>query len=182
MKHYSNSLRSLLPILLVTLTNVPAGASVVANSGGVVPGTGPGANDIEIFYTIGPGVGLVPIATGNPLSNTSLAGATPPVDTPPAGAVPGHVTFDSPLTTPPGTNVSWNLLIDPAVTITGWYFTLNGADINTSSGGTDFGPGTVIYTARPVPEPSTWVMIILGFAGVGFTAYRRKSKSTLKAA
>ena len=26
----------------------------------------------------------------------------------------------------------------------------------------------------PVPEPSTWAMMILGFAGVGFMAYRRK--------
>jgi hypothetical protein len=25
-----------------------------------------------------------------------------------------------------------------------------------------------------VPEPSTWAMMILGFAGVGFLAYRRK--------
>jgi hypothetical protein len=28
--------------------------------------------------------------------------------------------------------------------------------------------------APPVPEPSTWAMMILGFAGVGFIAYRRK--------
>ena len=28
----------------------------------------------------------------------------------------------------------------------------------------------------PVPEPATWAMMILGFAGVGFMAYRRKSK------
>ena len=27
----------------------------------------------------------------------------------------------------------------------------------------------------PVPEPSTWAMMILGFAGVGFMAYRKKS-------
>lgn len=27
-----------------------------------------------------------------------------------------------------------------------------------------------------VPEPSTWAMMILGFAGVGFAAYRRKDK------
>jgi hypothetical protein len=27
-----------------------------------------------------------------------------------------------------------------------------------------------------VPEPSTWAMLLLGFAGVGFMAYRRKSK------
>jgi fluoride ion exporter CrcB/FEX len=33
-----------------------------------------------------------------------------------------------------------------------------------------------------VPEPSTWAMMILGFAGVGFMAYRRKSKAALIAA
>ena len=33
-----------------------------------------------------------------------------------------------------------------------------------------------------VPEPSTWAMMILGFCGVGFLAYRRKSKSALMAA
>jgi hypothetical protein len=31
-----------------------------------------------------------------------------------------------------------------------------------------------------VPEPSTWAMMILGFAGVGFMAYRRKSKPTFR--
>jgi hypothetical protein len=30
-----------------------------------------------------------------------------------------------------------------------------------------------------IPEPSTWAMTILGFAGVGFMAYRRKSKPAL---
>jgi len=37
-------------------------------------------------------------------------------------------------------------------------------------------------TASAVPEPSTWAMMILGFAGVGFMAYRRKSKPALMAA
>jgi hypothetical protein len=32
-----------------------------------------------------------------------------------------------------------------------------------------------------VPEPSTWAMMILGFAAIGFTAYRRKSKPVLMA-
>jgi hypothetical protein len=36
--------------------------------------------------------------------------------------------------------------------------------------------------AAVVPEPSTWAMMILGFAGVGFTAYRKKNKMPLKAA
>jgi hypothetical protein len=29
----------------------------------------------------------------------------------------------------------------------------------------------------PVPEPSTWAMLLLGFAGIGFMAYRRSSIS-----
>ena len=33
-----------------------------------------------------------------------------------------------------------------------------------------------------VPEPSTWLMMMVGFAGVGFAAYRRKSKSGLAVA
>jgi PEP-CTERM motif len=32
-----------------------------------------------------------------------------------------------------------------------------------------------------VPEPAAWTMMILGFAGVGFMAYRRKSKPALMA-
>jgi len=31
-----------------------------------------------------------------------------------------------------------------------------------------------------VPEPSTWVMMILGFFGVGFMAYRRNGKQTFR--
>jgi PEP-CTERM motif len=33
-----------------------------------------------------------------------------------------------------------------------------------------------------VPEPSTWVMLILGFAGLGFAAHRRQSKGSLRLA
>jgi hypothetical protein len=33
-----------------------------------------------------------------------------------------------------------------------------------------------------VPEPSTWAMMILGFCGVGFMAYRRKANLALMAA
>jgi hypothetical protein len=31
--------------------------------------------------------------------------------------------------------------------------------------------------AESVPEPSTWAMMVLGFAGVGFMAYRRRNQS-----
>jgi hypothetical protein len=30
---------------------------------------------------------------------------------------------------------------------------------------------------RAVPEPSTWAMMILGLAGVGFMAYRRRNQT-----
>ena len=39
-----------------------------------------------------------------------------------------------------------------------------------------------VETIAAVPEPSTWAMLVLGFAGVGFMAYRRKSKSALRLA
>jgi hypothetical protein len=33
------------------------------------------------------------------------------------------------------------------------------------------------FTVTAVPEPSTWAMMILGFCGLGFMAYRRKPNS-----
>jgi hypothetical protein len=47
-------------------------------------------------------------------------------------------------------------------------------------GGNPFADGEVVIsfmgTVPTVPEPSTWAMMLLGFAGIGFMAYRRKSK------
>jgi hypothetical protein len=42
--------------------------------------------------------------------------------------------------------------------------------------------GDVSIQVNAVPEPSTWAMLILGFAGVGFMAYRRKSQPAALAA
>jgi hypothetical protein len=65
-------------------------------------------------------------------------------------------------------------------------------DNNDTAYGT-FGAGTEIIKANlasltvsdhvvaAVPEPSTWAMMLLGFAGIGFVAYRRKSKPALMA-
>jgi hypothetical protein len=44
----------------------------------------------------------------------------------------------------------------------------------------EFSSGVV--NVSPVPESSTWAMLLLGFAGLGFMAYRRKSKLALLAA
>jgi hypothetical protein len=42
--------------------------------------------------------------------------------------------------------------------------------------------GTLTNLTTPVPEPSTWAMLILGFFGIGFVAYRQKGKPALRLA
>jgi hypothetical protein len=61
--------------------------------------------------------------------------------------------------------------------------------ISTDGGATWFSPSgltpgayEVDSIATAVPEPSTWALMILGFAGVGFMAYRRKTKPALMVA
>lgn len=46
---------------------------------------------------------------------------------------------------------------------------------------TSEGIGNNLTVNAAVPEPSTWAMMILGFSGVGFMAYRRKSKPVMMA-
>jgi hypothetical protein len=41
---------------------------------------------------------------------------------------------------------------------------------------------SLVSIPSAVPEPSTWAMMISGFCGLGFMAYRRKSKPALMAA
>jgi hypothetical protein len=69
---------------------------------------------------------------------------------------------------------------------------LTGGVVNSSAGITGFldeaSEGYTVQvtydftTESAVPEPSTWAMMILGFAGVGFMAYRRKPKQLMMAA
>jgi PEP-CTERM motif len=72
------------------------------------------------------------------------------------------------------------------------------SDLTSIGGGTLITPGGAWHLYNPattsfavglngeqvaaVPEASTWAMMLLGFAGLGFMAYRRKSKPALMAA
>ena len=44
--------------------------------------------------------------------------------------------------------------------------------------------GVALFTVNaggsitPVPEPSTWAMMLIGFAGLGFVGYRRALRTT----
>jgi len=43
--------------------------------------------------------------------------------------------------------------------------------------------GNVAATFTPaVPEPATWAMMLLGFAGIGFLAYRRRNQGNIRLA
>jgi hypothetical protein len=44
------------------------------------------------------------------------------------------------------------------------------------------GIGVLLVEVAAVPEPSTWAMMILGFAGIGFMAYRRKGQPNFRLA
>jgi PEP-CTERM motif len=57
-----------------------------------------------------------------------------------------------------------------------------GFEFNSTLGGRLNTGFTNISIAGSVPEPSTWAMMILGFAGIGFMGYRRKNKMELNVA
>jgi hypothetical protein len=70
-----------------------------------------------------------------------------------------------------------------------FFFNQNGNNANQPGLSFTFSPtgeatttGTASSVVEAVPEPSTWAMMILGFFGVGFMAYRRKAKPTFMAA
>src|SRR3954452_2334619 len=50
-------------------------------------------------------------------------------------------------------------------------------DISGIGGGTSGYGGTMSTSVSAVPEPSTWAMMILGFFGVGFMAYRNRNQT-----
>jgi PEP-CTERM motif len=74
----------------------------------------------------------------------------------------------------------------------GMFSTINplGATSTTANGINDNGVTVGFYTAADgntigfatVPEPSTWAMMLLGFAGLGFLSYRKVRQGTLAAA
>jgi hypothetical protein len=77
-----------------------------------------------------------------------------------------------------GTFAIWNAGPDIApVAVT---HTISGGKWTTQDGG-DAPAASITASVASVPEPSTWAMMLLGFAGVSFMAYRRKSKPALMA-
>ena len=53
---------------------------------------------------------------------------------------------------------------------------------NLAGSGANAGPLTSFTVTAAVPEPSTWMMMILGFCGLGFMVYRRNKHTALSCA
>ena len=74
-----------------------------------------------------------------------------------------------------------NLILDTRMTLKDGAPTV--ADHGFSSASVFYDGGTPVgldidttFNVSAVPEPSTWAMMILGFVGLGFMSYRRKSR------
>jgi hypothetical protein len=53
------------------------------------------------------------------------------------------------------------------------------SSVNDAGGNSD-GLNPIDLVVTPVPEPGTWAMMLLGFCGIGFLAYRRRNSGTLR--
>ena len=72
----------------------------------------------------------------------------------------------------PGCGANCQIFGGSAILSAGDYY-LNIAGTAGSTAG--YGGNLATAAIGAVPEPSTWAMMLLGFAGVGFMAYRRRS-------
>jgi hypothetical protein len=124
------------------------------------------------------------------------------VDTAGFGTIVSSNVFGDPITAPNSGNNGWYFRQDQAV-----QFTPDVAPIAADSW--SVGPGTITFQVTDnhllgdnfalawaitcandviqgqvngVPEPSTWAMMMIGFGGIGFGAYRRTRKSELPVA
>jgi probable HAF family extracellular repeat protein len=85
-----------------------------------------------------------------------------------------YITLDDPL----GLNGTYATGINNASKIVGYYLAPGFNSVGGFFG--SFGHGFLAsehgFLASTVPEPSTWAMMLLGFAGLGFAAYRRRRR------
>jgi len=136
-------------------------------------------------------------ATLNPSSATAftLGSSSPAAETTALQTILGSTTYSTSAndTTHTGPLVTWTESADYFLLKTGggvlvaYFYNLSGDDLDltyTQGAGRTGGRGlshTADFTssiAPAVPEPSTWAMMMLGFAGLGFMTYRRRNKGT----
>jgi PEP-CTERM motif-containing protein len=185
-------IKSLMLAAAITLTASASQATTYLYTGNPTFGTGSYVTATADLDCTGP------CAAGNYIYFSDISGFSLEVHSS-TGALLESVSSQ----TPGVTLDSWTnyLTLDASGHVTSWFLYLNGNGTNTPLIYTmsdalgpplitmDYGltgagcdpttlvnlinsPGT--WQVAAVPEPSTWAMMILGFAGVGFMAYRRK--------
>jgi hypothetical protein len=148
---------------------ITASGEVFCCVGRSTPGTGPAGFAPNPFG--GPGGSTITNSTGNSMVGTY---------TDPIGAFSLAAVFNAPGVNTPF-KVGDSLLVTVPNGVTLIYFGLPDASgFNGPSGFYQDNSGSFDVTVTAVPEPSTWAMMILGFFGVGFMAYRRKSNPTIR--
>lgn len=164
-------------ILLATVMAIPGIATNAPAHAVVFLGSSPGSVDVSVFPII-PKEVAVTVTTGETLTITSvknlpisdflfadfMSGSIPTTFTYGSLSSPYSVTF-----TGPGT---WDYFVE-----------INPLDLRHTGLSTKLefallAPVSVDPPAPAVPEPSTWAMMIMGFLGIGFMAYRRKTPAT----
>jgi hypothetical protein len=150
------------------LSNTPTSLSLTSQGGALID--------------IGAGGTVTPVAGSPTHWGASLTGSTVLLETAGNAAVGGKP-IDLIIGTGPYTNANSSIFEhNPSIDGTG-NFTLSalGITANTTVSGIIFSFGTGPDTFLPgtvmtaVPEVSTWAMMLLGFASIGFLAYRRNS-------
>ena len=136
-----------------TLTSVSVLGSTATWSGTTTVAGIAGPIHTEFVVTISGGTWVDPVSLGilDPLALAQLTSGTFVV----------NEQFLASLSGDPGSFGSFTSVFNPTA----------GAD------GAALTSATGEFFVEAVPEPSTWAMMILGFAGVGFTAYRKKRQS-----
>jgi choice-of-anchor C domain-containing protein len=96
-----------------------------------------------------------------------------------AGAISGFFNYNFDVPPNSHSNMNWaSYFLDFTATSTTTLLSFN----STSGQNCCFGPALDNVAVTAIPEASTWAMMILGFAGVGFMAYRRKLQPAVLAA
>jgi PEP-CTERM motif len=90
-----------------------------------------------------------------------------------SGAIPSSLTKPFTYNVAPGDGTYSYVLISTYDYATGNYDTYTYADASLTR--------LTVGPVGSVPEPSTWAMMMLGFAGLGFAAWRRTSKGPISA-
>lgn len=181
-------LRAAMPVAMLCCA-LPAQAADVVFSGSVTGNSNVGDPSVcptNYFHTyVLPTAGTSPTLgaftyssdvcqrAGQPLTGTfnivlgdgSFSGTQAGLATP----VPGQI----------GVPTLFNLLINYTITAgTGAYAGATGAFIGQGTVNNGVSPTVISLNFRAVPEPASWAMMLMGFAGIGLTA-RRSRRSAL---